>query len=346
MNMNDQLTWSERLPIGREDLKDSAHQRYRKTHALALVRGEKIQCCVMGCERWLKKRHRGEEFDYCPEHAISMSTTPTYILKDKLANIIIGRDLLRQLLATGKKVESWRLGYETSEDALSWNFFVALLKLNGLREVLRLFTGLDVSDAPDLFLWGNCMNRGCLPSHELQTVRQELEADLRIPTEPDIMLRVSGKVLVLIEAKFGSPNGVLKGKKKRFGGVEDFLRRYRPKPNCPDPLNRNWIQQQPPEKVMEQLCRNVIFAHWLAAEGEQVFLVNLVRRSSNDDSEQFRQHLSGESIQFRRFAWEDLFTLAAMQNKEGAPLRKYLANKTLKLSSAFDQPEVFRRPLS
>ncbi|MDB6034217.1 MAG: hypothetical protein JWM16_4555 [Verrucomicrobiales bacterium] len=213
-----------------------------------------------------------------------MSKAPTYILKDKLSNIIIGRDLLQQLLDRGKKVESWRLGYETSEDALSWNVFAGLLNLHGLNEVLRLFAGLELPDEPELFLWGRCVNRGCVPSTGLQMVRQELEAGLGIPTEPDIKLRVPGKVLVLIEAKFGSANGILKGKKKRFGGGGEFLQRYRSKRNCPDPLNRDWILQQPPEKVMEQLCRNVIFAQWLAEEGEQVFVVNLVRRCAHDDN--------------------------------------------------------------
>ena len=54
--------------------------------------------------------------------SISVSTKPTYIYEDKKSNFIVGRDILRQV----SKVESWRLGFETSEDAVSWNVFVGL----------------------------------------------------------------------------------------------------------------------------------------------------------------------------------------------------------------------------
>jgi hypothetical protein len=49
------------------------------------------------------------------------------------------------------KVESWRLGFETSEDALSWNVFVSLYALRGLTEAFKAGSSASViaiSDAP------------------------------------------------------------------------------------------------------------------------------------------------------------------------------------------------------
>jgi hypothetical protein len=91
------------------------------------------------------------------------------------------------------------------------------------------------------------------------------------------MLRVPGHALVLIEAKFGSPNSTLAGKEDRFESVEDFSARYPAPEGAADPLARDWIEQQQLGTVLEQLCRNVAYATWLAEPREQPTVINLVR---------------------------------------------------------------------
>ena len=80
------------------------------------------------------------------------------------------------------------------------------------------------------------------------------------------MLRTPGQAMVLIEAKFGSSNSVLAQKRGRFRSVAEFLSRYRCKEDGDDPLNRKWISEQSDKEILEQLCRNAVFAHWLAGE--------------------------------------------------------------------------------
>ena len=301
-----------------------------------MLRDDAIQCCVKGCGTWMKRRSRGARPEFCPEHGISVSTSPTYILSQKSRNIIVGQDLFERVTIGGNKVENWRLGYETSEDAVSWNVFVGLQTLHGLKEAVAKLTGVAVVEEPELYLWGNRINAQYGKWQELQRVRDAIETHLSIPTEPDIILRVPGKLIALIEAKFGSPNGTLARKEARFGSVTTYLNRYAPKNGCPDPLERRWIEQQEGKAILEQLCRNVVFSQWLAAEGEQAFMINLVRRASNDDAAHFQKHLSGNGVQFFRRTWEDLFGLNSIQSMEGALLRAYMQNKTLRLARAFD----------
>jgi hypothetical protein len=139
-----------------------------------------------------------------------------------------------------------------------------------------------------------------------------------------------------MEAKFGSKNGTMERKKKRFGSVESFLSRYTCKPGTGPLLNTAWIKEQSPGKIMEQLCRNVIFAHWLAGPGEEPFVVNLVTRDSANEESHFRAHLLGDSVRFARRTWEDIFTLPTFE-PQGA-LSKYVRNKTIKLRPAFRIP--------
>jgi hypothetical protein len=246
-------------------------------------------------------------------------------------NFIVGKDIPARLA----KVENWRLGFETSEDALSWNVFVALLALKGLAEAFKELTGIIPVQEPELYLWGTRIDADYIPWPDLYEVREKLEKGIAIPTEPDVMLRVSGQAIVLIEAKFGSPNSSLAGKRSRFGSVTEFLKRYRSKEGTTDPLNREWISEQEDSRIREQLCRNVIFAHWLASEREQPFVINLVTRKATNDERLFRQHLAENGFQFHVRRWEDLFGLPIIQSEKAFVLRRYLRNKTLNLLPAF-----------
>lgn len=325
------LTWREELPYGISDFKDQAAARYLNNIPNPLLLGDKIQCCIEGCEHWLRRRQRGKNPEFCPRHGISISTSPTYIFQEHSRNFIVGDVLLNRL----QKVESWRLGNETSEDALSWNVFVGLFVLKGLAEAFQKLTGIKPLSHPELFLWGNRIDGQCAPWKELCRVRNELENGLAIPTEPDVILRVPGQAIVLVEAKFGSQNGTFKRKEIRFGSIENYLRRYICKPRMPDPLNRDWIVEQSAENILEQLCRNVIFAQRLAEKNEQPFVINLVREQAVNDEENFRRHLSKSEITFYRRTWEDLYNLPVISTEPASNLRRYLKNKSLKLSPAF-----------
>jgi hypothetical protein len=331
MSNETKFSWSSEIPYGTSEIEEDAASRYSAARADSLLSGESVRCCIRGCRELLPRRHRGQEPSFCPKHGISMSAKPTYIYRNPERNFIIGKNIPTSIA----KVEKWRLGFETSEDALSWNVFVGIYALRGLAEAFESLTGTVASGEPELYLWGNRIDADCTPWPDLYEVRKKLEKGMAIPTEPDIMLRVPGQAIVLIEAKFGSPNGRLAGKKDRLGSVTDFLDRYRCKEGAADPLNRKWISGQEDERILEQLCRNVIFAHWLASGREQPFVINLVRREAANDEQLFLQHLAENEVRFHVRTWEDIFGLPLIQSEQASVLRRYLENKTLNLLPAF-----------
>ena len=332
------LNWTGRQPFGVDDLEVDAAQRYTLNANEPLIRPDTIRCCVRGCKHWLAKRRRGPSDPnmFCPDHGISVSTSPTYVYRDHRHNFIIDIDILNRVKSL--KVESWRLGNERSEDALSWNVFVALAGMNGLAAVFSHLTGIPIDVEPELYLWGiRVFDEQPQTWRKLAEVRSVLEAGVGIPTEPDIILRVPGKAIVLIEAKFGSANSTLEGKEDRFGTVLDFLNRYPCMEGATDPLQRTWIEAQSPNQVLQQLVRNVIFAQWLAEEGEDPFVVNLVRATEEGRvEEQMTHHLTANGpVRFRRATWEGLSQLLLMNQQDATPLRDYLKNKTNQLTRAF-----------
>ena len=333
MRNETKFSWSSEIPYGTSEIEEDAASRYSTARADSLLHGESLRCCIRDCKELLPKRHRGQKPCFCPKHGISMSTKPTYIYRDTERNFIVGKDIPTRIA----KVEKWRLGFETSEDALSWNVFVSLYALNGLAEAFEALTGTIPVGEPELYLWGNRIDAECTPWLNLHEVRKNLERDMTIPTEPDIILRVPGQAIVLIEAKFSSPNSSMAKKKGRFGSVTEFLKRYRCKEGATDPLNRKWISEQEDNRVLEQLCRNVIFAHWLASEREQPFVINLVTRKATNDEQLFHQHLAANDVvQFHVRYWEDLYGLSVIRGEKASVLRSYLKNKTLNLKPAFD----------
>ena len=119
-------------------------------------------------------------------------------------------------------MESGRLCYENSEDALSYNVFTELLS-NGvaLKKLVSVITGRNIEDKVDLYLWGgkiDLKNHTFTKYEPLEEVRRHVEGDIkRFGTEPDIMLVVPKKVVICIEAKFGSKNPLAKDKAEREG---------------------------------------------------------------------------------------------------------------------------------
>ena len=330
-----QVAW-ESQPFGIDDLEPGAAEGYQSP-ASPLLKDREVRCCIRACRTWLPRRTRKDTPKFCPDHGISTSTSPTYVYKDWRRNILLQRDLM----ATVKehKFESGRLGNERSEDALSWNVFVGLAYLGGLREAFEVLTGLKAKEEPQLFFWGVEV----WPTYrsgvwsKLVEAQDYFEKGLDIETEPDIMLRVAGQALVLVEAKFGSPNGTLAKKKKPGVSLPDFLNRYHPLPGRADPLDRNAMMGLPREQVLEQLCRNVVFSNRLVESNEEAFVANLVRGTAETDvKERMDRHLSTEArAKFRRVTWEDLGCLHSLQRDKPSPLRQYLRTKTLNLQGAF-----------
>src|SRR4051794_32843811 len=80
----------------------------------------------------------------------------SYVLTDPLDNIIVGRDLIRRIIAgEAGKAETGRLGNENSEDALSWNVFRSLQEANLLRSAATALVDAPFAGPLELYLWGS-----------------------------------------------------------------------------------------------------------------------------------------------------------------------------------------------
>ena len=326
------LTWRTQPPYGGSNLKPGISESYKKRDP-GCIRDGQIICCVDGCRHWLiPRRQKSKDFTFCPEHNISLSPS-TYVHQAAKQNLIV----YPELFVTIHKTEN-RLTNENSEDALSWNVFVGLYALGALREVFYAMTNLQPESEPELYLWSNRIHhQTCSRWSKLdeEQIRKSLEPKKRIRTEPDIVLRIPGRALVFIEAKFRSPNSRYNKKENRFC-IHDYLKAYPVKPGHLDPLNRDWIGRSAPRAILEQLCRNAMLAHWVAEPNEQIFLINLVSADFETNIEQeFKTHLARNQITFRRFTWESIAMLCAVQHPEAEPLRKYFEDKTYSLRPAF-----------
>jgi hypothetical protein len=274
--------------------------------------------------RWRAGGYRkGTEFHGSPP--VSFRVSPTYVLEHKADNFIVGQDLLGQL---GGKAETWRLGNENSEDALSFNVFRSLQEAGVLAEAVRLLVGIDPTDEPDLIVWGRRL--GSASTHvvpELQAALAELEPWPGQKTEPDVILRVAGWGWIFIEAKLASPTSTLKNKPEKlkawasvYGGA--------------GPFDFAAIEAAEPASFPEQLLRNVAVAQRVAGR-ERAAVVALVRDVYVDSVEKWpASYLANDSIYTGAATWEQLFTLT--EKREAlADLGEYMADKSVNLRPAF-----------
>jgi hypothetical protein len=265
----------------------------------------------------------GTEFHGDPP--VSFRVSPTYVLEHKRDNFIIGHELIGQLAG---KAETWRLGNENSEDALSFNVFRSLQEAGALGEAAQLLAGVDVTTEPELIVWGRRLDRASThPVAELRAALTGLERWPGHKTEPDVILRVPDWGWIFIEAKLASPTSTLKGKPQKlkewghvYGGSGIF--------------DLAAIGAADPASLPEQLLRNVAVAHRVASH-ERAAVVALVRHVyANSVKAWAAGYLTDDSIFTGWATWEQLYGLTEAR-KELAGVRDYMGDKSVNLQPAF-----------
>ena len=265
---------------------------YESFDRAALGQTSYIRCPVLGCSTELEHvpfgLKKGKTLPWCPTHGIRLHAQ-TFVYwngeeshdEARLRNFIVRQDLARKVaLPMGKKAESHRLGYEMSEDALSWNVFVSLAAAGCLRDAAQCLTGRKVEAEPELYIWGRKIDlAGSEDARypELDRVGSVLEKDIRkFKTEPDVMLVLPGEMVICIEAKFGSGNTLADeaptepGQKPTSRSL--LLSRYlEPSAIAKEVL----LPAQVPVRLHSQLFRNIVFACEMA-RGTPWHVVNLV----------------------------------------------------------------------
>lgn len=337
INRDEQSSHAE--PFGVSDLDPEVN--------LQLGSPRQVRCYVKGCQHVVRVPRRKDDGEACPIHGIrchfSMNAA-TYSYLDVRRNIIVSPDLFAtRVVGHPFKYESHRFGLENSEDALTWNVFRSLQEACCLQEVARWITGLDVDAEPDLLLWGIRLTDDSFePWNLLVAARNRFERSLpvlRPLTEPDIALYLPGCYLILVEAKFTSPNPFYTGGPRR---TPDSLTKDELLAIYQDEQLRilDLDQAKTKERIFYQLWRNTIFADWMAlADGQKTraYHANLTRAGQENEScDEFRQLLRPEfQNRFVNIAWEDVYYLCSHERRELARLTRYMENKTAHLEPAF-----------
>ncbi|MBM4104631.1 MAG: hypothetical protein FJ263_11420 [Planctomycetes bacterium] len=300
-------------------------------------------CPINGCN--MRISEYPTKMNYCPVHKIYCHRV-TYVYKNKSDNLIIDLDLFNNIYEKpgNKKFDVNNIGHENSEDALTWNVFATLRKTGFLKNIVSLISGNICSEEPELILWGYSLNDNSFMK-ELSSFHVRYESELRVKTEPDIILKTKN-IIILIEAKFCSSNSQkdisvwndkeIDSQSKRV--YAPYIKRYHG--SFSDIFDVEYIERQ--SKFYSQLVRYVLFSHHICKDygykGE-VYVVNLLRNKHKEIKTietEFKPYLKNDI--FKAITWEDIYgSLAKISNvPEIVILKKYLEEKTANLRKAFD----------
>jgi len=277
--------------------------------------------------------------------------------KARLRNFRIRPDLAEKIaLNSVGKAETHRLGYENSEDALTWNVFVSLAEAKKLSLAVKFLTGFDVGAEPDLYLWGKLVDvTGTRNETELfqplRDVRDLLEQGIRkFNTEPDVMLVLDGQLVICVEAKFTSGNTLAHEEEVEVGDKpkdrNGLLERYFDE--APEGTKRAIKRDKIGANLHSQLFRNIIFASAMA-KGCKWHVANLVsqtqwncgkkskQNSFVNPEESIRSYLN-QSFQncFSFRTWEQLYRELVKDDAELDRLNTYFLTKSAHYRRAFE----------
>jgi hypothetical protein len=321
-------------------------------------------CPVNSCStKLVSVPYRRGLLPFCLTHGIRLhsKTFAYYNLAQKLGdarlrNFIVRSDLARKVaLGSTQKAESHRLGYEMSEDALSWNVFVSLADAGKLRSAAEFLIDCDIGEEPDLYLWGERLDvKGGTSGRRYQQLDHAIgnleNGVTRFKTEPDIMLVLDGRVVICIEAKFGSGNPLAHHGTSKAGGKptdrDGLLRRYLDPASA---ITRRDIDRDGIGEIFHsQIFRNLVFASEMANGGDWhvVSLMSTTQRklgrttdkySFDDPRPQVWSCLRSECRdRFHFRTWEDLYGKVVRNNEGLAQLGAYIRTKSAHYERAFD----------
>lgn len=304
---------------------------------------------------------------FCPEHGIRIHKHGFVYYNGPSINDLVTatkRNLMfysnyyvANFFTKGTKMESGRLCYENSEDAVSYNVFAELLS-NGyeLKKLVSHLTKREIKDDVELYLWGGKIDLKSnifSPYKPLLDIRRHLEYDIkRFATEPDIMLIVPKKIVICIEAKFGSKNPLSEEREETIGqkpkSKDELIERYCKRNKIID-TSGIFDFSHMPRFFYEQLFRNIVFAASMAKleDIEEWYVVNLrnqhVMNLKQGKPESMPIVRSMRSVlkprykkRFTHLTWEQIYEKVIEGNGKLASLTWYLKNKSLRCGRAFN----------
>ena len=304
---------------------------------------------------------------FCPEHGLRIHKSgfvyyngpceKDLIIATKRNLMFHANYYVEHFFKTPSKAESHRLCYESSEDAVTYNVFTELLsKGQALQNLVKHVSNEEFNEDIELYLWGrkiDLQNNKSLPYVPLQKLHEKLEPDIKtFVTEPDVMLIVPKKLLICIEAKFGSKNPIAKEKEDKAGEKPKrkakLIEKY-----CDNnriiKANEIFEFDKMPMVFYEQLFRNLVFAPSMVklAGIEKWYVVNLrsqhvmnLKRGKPESmpvTRNIRSILKSDyKKRFLHLTWEEIYDTCVQRNAGLHNLAWYMKNKTLNCHRAFN----------
>ena len=249
----------------------------------------------------------------CPTHHLKVHSTPgglTYVYDEPPRNLLWNdADDRARLDAILRGKRESRMGHEHSEDAVTWNVFRFFERHACLSPALKKICPCP-SEEPLAVFWTT--HDGCL-WEPCRRCSDEIPEKANARSEPDLIFWWERKLLVVVEAKFRSPN--CSDPKKRA----DELRKSRPYvEQASGYFNRKGAREAVGDGWYE-LLRNWALGTTLREElgCERFVLVNLVRkRHEAVHGENPRRGFAecacvlSPNAQFAVAYWEDLIAAA------------------------------------
>jgi hypothetical protein len=296
-----------------------------------------LRCPLAGHDaEWLRWQQEDHTKGTVPHGtpALVFRVKPTYILDDRLANFIVGHDLIQAALdGDWRKAETHRLGHENSEDALTFNVFRSLQEAGHLAHVAEVVTGGPVASEPELFLWGRRINRDGSTEEwaDLQEIRDRVEPKHRQQTKPDVCLHVRDWGWIFIEAKFDFGIKTAASAEK----LRAWCELYPPQAGALFDLDR--LADAKAGEFPEQLLRNMVFAELIRGE-ENAHVVALGRKKDKTPIAAWVSAcLAPEcTVSTSVMSWEQIYHSVPLAGATVRRLRDYLETKSHSLRPAFD----------
>lgn len=282
-------------------------------------------CPVKGCV----------EVSPCPSHHIALHSTRggfTYVYDDPLRNLLwTEADDQERLNAILRGKRESRMGHEHSEDAVTWNVFRFFERHACLSAAIRAIC--PCPDTEPLTIFWTTHNGYLWDSYRVCSDQISERAIAR--SESDLIFLWEKKLVVVVEAKFRSPNRSDSDPKKR----RDELRKSRPYITH---ASRHLNQKGAKRAVCDgwyELLRNWVLAAELkeVLDCEAFVLVNLLRkRHENEHCENPRRDFAergcvlSPNSRFEVAYWEDLIAAAPSmcEHSDSGLLTSWARNKS------------------
>lgn len=309
----------------------------------------RVKCYVRGCTEMLRPPAKGFPGDACPAHGIRChlsSSTVTYTYSAATDNLITTPDVFKKRVrGNPHKLETHRFGYCNSEDALTWNVLRSFQAAGALHLIAEHVTGRELSEEPHLYLWGlSSFDDRFEPWPLLKEAHKRFEIG-RLPiarplSEPDAMLIVPKKLVLILEAKLLADNPVAyrDGPRKTSQSLtlEEVIDLYHDAGQ--QLLDYDKLRAAPHSYT--QLQRYLTIADYVArldSPKTEAYLANVVRAGHEHDAARTMRGFlrPGYGNRFVRLTWESIFTLAQLRGHRLGRLSEFMLTKAVGLNGGF-----------